>query len=403
MTLGYEDILTAAKAINGALPKTPFNHSRTLSEITGADVFIKFENQQFTASFKDRGALNKLLSLSAAERQRGVVAMSAGNHAQGVAYHAQRLNIPATIVMPKDTPFVKVQHTEGFGANVVLEGQGIDEAGKIAQQIKADEDRTFIHPFDDPLIIAGQGTCSLEMIAEQPELDCLIVPIGGGGLISGAAIAVAGSGREIEVVGVECALYPGVHNALAGKPLPAGGQTIAEGIAVKQPGALTLEIIRQRIARLQLVGEEQIEEAIALYIDVEKSVAEGAGAASLAALLADPDYYRGRTVGLILSGGNIDKRMLASIMMRALIREGRIVHYRIEILDKPGALAAIATIIAEAGGNILEVGHHRMLPDIPAKSAELDVVFECKDADHVARVAQQLADAGFKTRALAGA
>ncbi|MDD9878317.1 MAG: threonine ammonia-lyase, partial [Magnetovibrio sp.] len=359
MTVKLEHIEAAAARIEGAVQRTPLRRSETLTQITGAEVFVKFENLQFTASFKERGALNKLLSLEAAERGRGVIAISAGNHAQGVACHTQRLGMPATIVMPANTPFIKVRHTEAFGARVVLTGETIAECAPEAERIAADEGLTFVHPFDDEAIIAGQGTIALEMLADAPTLECLVVPIGGGGLISGIATAAKALNPDIEIVGCEAAAYASTRDALAGTDGTYGGPTVAEGIAVKAPGALTLPIIRELVADVMVVGEDDLEQAINLYFNVEKTVAEGAGAAGLAALLANPDRFAGRRVGLVLCGGNIDSRLMAMVIMRALVREGRIARIRVVTADVPGQLARVADLIAKAGGNIVEVEHQR--------------------------------------------
>jgi threonine dehydratase len=400
MGVTIEDVQAAAEAIKGAVVATPFLRSHTLSEITGAELWVKFENLQFTGSFKDRGALYKLQSLSDEERRRGVIAMSAGNHAQGVAYHAGRLDIPATIVMPEGTPFVKVRHTQHLGAHVVLHGEGLAEAGAFANELAAKEGLTFVHPYDDDRIIAGQGTIALEMLAACPDLEVLVAPVGGGGLVCGNAVAAKALKPGIEIVGVEAALYPGLHNALAGEPAPVGGQTLAEGIAVKHVGERNLAIARELVSECLVVGEEDLERAVILYLEVEKTVAEGAGGASLAALLAHPDRFAGRRVGLILSGGNIDRRLLASVIMRSLVREGRLVSLRIEISDSPGTLARVSGLIGEAGGNIVEVYHHRLFSDVPAKRADLDVVVETRDATHANALIASLEGAGYPVRLL---
>jgi len=400
MSLDISDIRSAAAQLAGVIVDTPCLHARTLSEITGATVYLKFENLQFTGSFKDRGALVKLLSLPKAARRRGVIAMSAGNHAQGVAYHAQRLGIPATIVMPQGTPNVKVRQTRHFGPRVLLEGESLDAAAAFAHDMAKREKLTFIHPYDDPLIVAGQGTVALEMLSARPDIDTLLVPVGGGGLIAGCAVAAEGLGGEVTVVGVETELYPSMRQAFDGTPGECGGQSIAEGIAVKAPGKLTLALSRERVKDVLLVRESEIERAISLLVTIEKTVVEGAGAAPLAALLAYPETFRGRTVGLILSGGNIDSRLLSSILMRELIRDGRITRMRIEISDRPGVLAAVAGIIGAANGNILEVQHQRMFPDVPAKLAEVDIVVETLDREHVGKIEEQLEAEGFRVREL---
>jgi len=396
----YEDICRARDEMAGIVVETPCAHSQTLSRITGAEVFLKFENLQFTGSFKDRGALIKLSQLEPSERARGVIANSAGNHAQGVAYHAQRLGIPATIVMPVPTPNVKVRQTRELGAEIVLRGETVDEAAVSAEAIRAERNLTFIHPYNDPAIIAGQGTIALEMLAAAPGIDTLVVPIGGGGLIAGNAIAARAIKPEIEIIGVESELYPSAYQARHGLANDCGGQTIAEGIAVAQPGNLTLPIIDDLVSDILLLSEQDIERAIDLLITVEKTVTEGAGAAGLAALLAYPERFRGRTVGLILCGGNIDTRMLSSILMRGLIREGRITRMRVEISDRPGALAKVAQLVGDAGGNILEVQHQRNFPGVPAKLAELDLVLETRDRDHIQEISTKLSAAGYKVREL---
>jgi threonine dehydratase len=395
------DIQAAASAIAGQIVRTPCRPSRTLSAITGCDVWLKFENLQFTAAFKERGALNKLLSLTPAERARGVIAMSAGNHAQGVAYHAQRLGIAATIVMPNGTPFIKVQRTRDFGARVLVEGDMLSDATDFAQRLGAEERLVFVHPYDDDKIIAGQGTIALEMLEDAPALDSLIVPIGGGGLISGVAIAAKAIKPEIEIVGVQTALYPSMHHALKGDVGPSGGATVAEGIAVQHVAARTRAVIADLVSEILLVGEPDIEHAIALLLEVEKTVAEGAGAAGLAALLTHPERFRGRAVGLVLCGGNIDSRLLASVIMRELARVGRISIFHIELTDRPGSLARLATVIGDAGGNIIEVLHNRLSAGIPAKNVVVDVTVETRDAHHRDLLGEAIGEAGFIYRIIA--
>jgi len=376
-------------------------HSRTLSEITGADVWVKFENMQFTAAFKERGALNKLSKLTEQEKQMGVIAVSAGNHAQGVAYHAKRLGIPATIVMPVTTPFNKVQHTRDHGARVLLEGSTFDDASVYAATVRARDGLTFIHPFDDADIIAGQGTIALEMLEDNPDLDVLIVPIGGGGLISGMGTAARGLKENIEIVGVQASMYPSMHAAINGSTaLPAGGATIAEGIAVKKAGELTQAIVREVVDDILLVEEEHMERAITLYADVEKTIAEGAGAAGLAALLAHPSKFSGKRVGLVLCGGNIDTRLLASVLTRALVREKRLTNIRIIGDDRPGLLGLVSKVIGDSGANIMEVAHNRIALDVPAKGAEFDILIETRDAQHTQEVIDVLGQAGYPPRPL---
>jgi len=393
-----EDVRAAAKAIEGSVERTPTHLSRTLSEIAGCEVWLKFENLQFTASFKDRGALNKLLSLTPAERGRGVIAMSAGNHAQGVAYHAGRLSIPATIVMPLGTPFSKVKHTKGFGARVVLDGATLSESFTRAQEIAAEENLVFVHPYDDPKVMAGQGTVALEMLADAPALDALVVPIGGGGLISGIAVAAKALNPAIDIYGVQTRAYPSMYNVVKGESLPCAGQTMAEGIAVKQPGALTTPIIRALAKDILLVGESDIEHAIAALLEIEKTLVEGAAAAAYAAVIANRELFAGRKVGVVLSGGNVDMRLLSNVILRELSREGRILSLVIEIVDMPGILARVSTLIGEAGGNILEVSHNRMITDTSAKLADLGMTVEARDAEHAAEIRKTLEAAGFKLK-----
>ena len=394
------DIEAAAGAIAGAVERTPCLASRTLSQLTGADVRVKFENLQFTASFKERGALNKLLNLTDDERRRGVIAMSAGNHAQGVAYHAGRLGIPATIVMPAFTPFVKVRHTRDFGANVVLKGETLAEAAAHARELAAREKFVFVHPYDDPFVMAGQGTIALEMLHDMPDLEMLVIPVGGGGLIAGNAVAAKAVKPDIEIVGVEAAGYSALFQMLRGEPVQVGGDTVAEGIAVVDIGAAPLAVCKALVDEVLLVEETAIERAIALFLEIEKTVAEGAGAAGLAAMLAHPERFRGRKVGLILCGGNIDTRLLASILMRNLVRDRRIVRLRIKIPDRPGLLAKVTAVIGEAGANIMEVSHQRLFGHVEAKSTDLDVVMETRDSAHVDDVITRLEASGFRTKLL---
>lgn len=400
LSVSLADVQAAAETLDGQIECTPLSHSRTLSQITGAEVWIKFENLQFTASFKERGALNKLSKLSEAQKQAGVIAASAGNHAQGVAYHARRLGIPATIVMPKTTPYNKVEHTRNHGAQVVLEGLGFDAAKHAADNICQREGLVFIHPFDDADIIAGQGTIALEMLAQNPDLDTLVVPIGGGGLISGIAIAAKALQPGIRIIGVEAAMYPAMKARLEGRQAEVGGATIAEGIAVREVGGLTARISSQLVDDVVLVSEGQIEEAITLLVDVEKTIVEGAGAVGLAALLAHPNMFAGQKIGLILTGGNIDTRLLASVLTRSLVRENRLTSVRIIGDDRPGLLALVSTVIGDAGANIIEVSHNRIALDVPAKGAEFDIMIETRDAQHTQDVIQALTEAGYPPRAL---
>jgi threonine dehydratase len=374
-----------------------------LSALTGAAVYVKYENLQVTNSFKERGALNKLASLTPAERERGVIAMSAGNHAQAVAYHAARLGIPATIVMPVTTPFVKVEATEAHGAQVVLDGETVADAQVRAEAIARERGLTFVHPYDDPLVIAGQGTIALEMLEEAPDLDTLVIPIGGGGLIAGNAIAACAVKPSIRIVGAEAALYASMCNALGYAARPIGGPTLAEGIAVKNVGGLTLPIVRDLVSDIVLVDEEHLERAVNVYLTLQKTMAEGAGAAGLAAMLVAPEKFAGRKVGLILCGGNIDPRILASIMVRELERENRIVSFRLTIPDRPGVLGQIATRLGELGANILEVEHRRLFLDVPAKGAKLDVTVETRDRTHAEQILQALAADGYQPVAIEAA
>ena len=391
-----EDVEAARERVRGAIVETDCDWSRTLSDILGCKIWLKFENLQFTASFKERGALNRLSMLSPAERQRGVIAMSAGNHAQGVAYHASRLSIPATIVMPVNTPIVKVVNTRRHGAEVVLHGENVEESAAFARKYGEERDLTFIHPYDDPLVIAGQGTISLEMLGAAPEIDTLVIPIGGGGLISGMAIAAKTLRPDLRVFGVEAALYPSMYNAIKGTSLPMRGDTLAEGIAVKAPGKITTPIVRELVDDIFLVSEPQIENAVSLLINIEKTVVEGAGAAGLAAVCANRERFAGRNVGLVLCGGNIDTRLLASVLTRELAREGRLSQLTIDLVDRPGQLARVANIVGEAGANIVEVYHQRVFSELPAKGTLLELVIETRDRKHMEETVAKLRDAGFE-------
>jgi threonine dehydratase len=396
LPISLADVRAAAARLAGAIEHTPCLPSRTLSQLTGAEVFLKFENLQFTASFKERGALNKLLSLSAAERGRGVIAMSAGNHAQAVAYHATRLGIPALIVMPKGSPNTKIRNTQIHGARVVLEGENLFEAGKHARALAARDNLVFVHPYEDPLIIAGQGTVALEMLEAVPDLDLLVVPVGGGGLISGIAIAAKALKSQIAVYGVESQNYPSMHQRLNGLPVECGGDTIAEGIAVKDVGNMAFAIIRELVEEVLVVKEETIERAVAALIEIEKTVAEGAGAAALGALLEHPARFAGKRVGLPISGGNIDSRVLASVLMRGLVRDARLVRLRVTMPDVSGSLAKVAALIAEAGGNIVEVQHQRVFGAASVKSPEVEFLIETRDRDHTNTLVQLLQRNGVK-------
>ena len=401
MAVSIAEIRDAAGAIAGRVKRTPSVDAPRLAELVGAErIVLKLENQQYTGSFKDRGALVKLLSLTPEERKSGVAAMSAGNHAQGVAYHAKRLGIPATIVMPEGTPFTKIERTRHLGARVLVEGDGFDSAGAFAREMSAREGLVFVHPYDDDRIIAGQGTIGLEMLADDPDLDCLIVPIGGGGLIAGIATAAKALKPGINILGVEAKLYPSMYNAVRGLDPASGGSTIAEGIAVKRPGERTKPIIEALVSDILLVGEDTLERAVMQLIELQKVVSEGAGAAGLAAMLAYRERIAGKRVGTVIAGGNIDSRMLAHILLRGLVRDGRMVRLRIEITDQPGALARLAGVIGKAGGNIIEIYHQRMFHDVPVKKADIDAVVETRNAEHVREIVQGLNAIGFPTRLL---
>jgi threonine dehydratase len=390
------EVEQAARVIAGTVRRTDCEHSRTLSAMLGCEVWLKLENLQFTASFKERGALNRLSALSPKERAAGVIAMSAGNHAQGVAYHASRLGIRSTIVMPLATPFVKIENTKRHGAEVIVTGATLEEAGGFARRFAEEHGLTFIHPYSDPRIIAGQGTIALEMLEAVPELDTLIVPIGGGGLIAGIAVAAKATKPDIEILGVQAELYPSMYNKIRGVDLPMRGDTLAEGIAVKSPGALTEPLIRTHVADILLVSEIAIERAVATLIEIEKTVAEGAGAAGLAALFTYPERFRGRKVGLVVTGGNIDTRLLSSVLTRELARAGRLSELCIDLADRPGQLGRVANLIGEAGANIIEVAHQRVFTDLPAKGTLLRVVIETRDRGHLDETVASLRAAGFE-------
>ena len=395
MTVTLSDIEAARRIIATQVLRTPMLPAPKLSALTGAQVWVKYENLQVTNSFKERGALVKLTALGEAERARGVIAMSAGNHAQAVAYHARRLNIPATIVMPVTTPFVKVAATEAYGATVVLHGETVADAQVRAEEIATERTLVWVHPYDDPHVIAGQGTIALEMLEEAPDLDVLVIPIGGGGLIAGNAISARAVKPAIEIIGVECALYPSMWNALNGGQRAVGGATLAEGIAVKNVGTLTAPVVHDLVSEVLLVEEAHLERAVNAFLTHQKTMAEGAGAAGLAALLAHPARFAGRRVGLILCGGNIDPRILSSIMFRELERESRVVSFRLTIPDRPGVLGVIATRFGELGANILEVEHRRLFLDVPAKGAKLDVTVETRDAEHAEEIFRALTSDGY--------
>lgn len=400
MTLTLDDIKAAAARLDGHIERTPCRRSRTLSEITGAEVWVKFENQQFTASYKERGALNKLLQLTDEEKARGVIAASAGNHAQGLAYHGGRLGVPVTIVMPRGTPFVKMQQTRDFGATVVIEGDSYDVANEHARELEKERGLVFVHPFDDLDVMAGQGTIVLEMLEDAPGIEIMPVPIGGGGLISGVASAAKAMKPDMRLIGVEPAMYPSFTARMRGMNAPCGGQTIAEGIAVKDVGMQTYQVSRPLIEDVLLLEEPFFERAIALYCNVEKTVVEGAGAASLAALLAYPERFRGKVCGLIITGGNIDPRLLASVLTRELVRAQRLVSLRIVGDDRPGLLATVSSVVGGLGANIIEVAHNRLALDVPAKGAEFDIMIETRDAQHTQEIMDALRAHGYPPRAV---
>ena len=396
--LQLTDIQHAAERLRGQVLATPCVESRTLSQLTGAQVFLKFENLQFTASFKERGALNKLAQLTAQERAQGVIAMSAGNHAQGVAFHAQRLGIRAVIVMPRFTPGVKVARTRGFGAEVILHGDTLDAASEHAHRLAREQGLTFVHPYDDEGIMAGQGTLALEMLAQQPELDTLIVPIGGGGLISGVATAAKALKPGIRVVGVQTMRFPGAVNAVTGSHHPRGDSTIAEGIAVSTPGAHCLPVIRHCVDELLLVDEGDVEQAIVMLLEIEKTLAEGAGATALAALLRHPAGFAGRKVGLVLSGGNIDPMLLAAIIGRGMVRSGRLARVVVNTRDVPGSLARVTALVAQAGANVQEIHHQRAFTLLAAQHVEVEMVLQTRDAAHVQELLALLEAQGMQAR-----
>jgi len=396
--LQLQDIQAAAVRLQGQVLDTPFVESRTLSQLLGCTVFLKFENLQYTASFKERGACNKLVQLSAAERARGVVAMSAGNHAQGVAYHAQRLGIRAVIVMPQFTPGVKIERTRGFGAEVVLHGDSLDAARLHARALAQAQGLVFVHPYDDEAIMAGQGTVALEMLRAQPDLDTLVVAVGGGGLMAGMATVARALKPGIDIVGVQTERFPAMFNAVKGTQLPQGSSTIAEGIAVGTPGELTLAIVRERVDELLLVDEGDIEQAIVMLLEIEKTLVEGAGAAGLAALIRHPQRFAGRRVGLVLCGGNIDPLLLASIIERGMVRAGRLARIEVHARDVPGNLARITTIVADAGANIDEVHHQRAFSLLAAQNVSIELVVQARGREHTAEVIERLRAAGFEAR-----
>lgn len=396
LPVALDDVKEAHARIADAIVRTPTLHSQTLSAMTGADVWLKFENLQFTASFKERGALNRLLVMGDNARKNGVIAASAGNHAQGLAYHGKRLGVPVTIVMPRPTPTVKVIQTEGHGATVVLHGETFDEAYAHARSLETERALTFVHPFDEPDIIAGQGTIAIEMLADVPQLDTLAIPIGGGGLLSGMAAAAKELKPELSVIGVQAELFPSMYNVVKGASAPCAGDTLAEGIAVKYPGELTRRFVRELADDVVLVSERHLEESVSLLLQIEKTVAEGAGAAGLAALLAHPELFKGRTVGLVICGGNIDTRLLANVLLRDLARSGRLARLRLRLQDQPGALFNVARIFDQQRVNIIEIYHQRVFTTLPAKGLITDIECETRDAPHLDALMAALRDAGYE-------
>jgi threonine dehydratase len=397
VSLTFKDVQAAAARLRGNILLTPCTYARTLSQITGAEVYLKFENQQFTAAFKERGALNKLLSLSREERRRGVIAMSAGNHAQGVAYHAKRLGIPAVIVMPRHTPSVKVEHTQAHGAEVILHGDTFDEASRFTQKLSKSRKLVLIHPYDDELVMAGQGTVALEMLEQQPDLETLLVPIGGGGLIAGMAVAAKGVNPDIELVGVQSERFPAMAGWLKRQPVKCERFTVAEGIAVKNPGRLTRRVVEKLVGDILLVGEDEIEDAVLMLLQIEKTVVEGAGACGLAALLKHRRRFRGKKVGLVLCGGNIDLMILSSIIQRGLARSGHLVRLRVETRDVPGELGRLTGVIGAAGGNIMEVHHQRAFSAEPLQTAMVDFILRTRGIDHLNQIVTALHRSGYRT------
>lgn len=393
--LTIDTVRAAAARIDGSIVRTPTLYSRTLSQITGANIWLKFENQQFTAAYKERGALNKLLLLTDEQRKRGVIAASAGNHSQGLSYHGTRLGVPVTIVMPRTTPMVKVVQTEQVGGKVVLEGETFDDAYEFARSMEKQLGLTFVHPFDDPDVAAGQGTVALEMLADAPEIDTLVVPIGGGGLLSGMGTVAKALNPEIKLFGVQPELFPSMYAKLGGHDLPTGGDTLAEGIAVRVPGEFTSQVLAELIDEIVLVDEEALERALALLLQIEKTVVEGAGAAGLAAVLAHPEKFEGRNVGLVLSGGNIDTRLLANVLLRDLARSGRLARLRIFLQDRPGALYKVMHEFDAHNVNILEIYHQRIFTNLPAKGLVTDIECEARDRDQLVSLIDALKAKGY--------
>jgi len=393
--LTLDDVRAAAARIEGAVVRTPMQRSQTLSEITGADIWLKFENHQFTAAYKERGALNALLHLSDEQKARGVIAASAGNHSQGLSYHGRRLRVPVTIVMPQTTPSVKVMQTESVGGQVVLHGETFDEAYAHARELEQERGLTFVHPFDDPLVAAGQGTVALEMLAEKDDFDCLVVPIGGGGLMSGMATVAKALKPEIEMVGVQAELFPSMYSAVTGDERPCGGDTLAEGIAVKAPGQFTRQIIAELVDEVLLVKEPKLEHSVSLLLQIEKTVVEGAGAAGLAAVLSNPEKFAGKTIGLVLCGGNIDTRLLANVLLRDLARSGRLARLQIVLQDRPGALFRVMSEFHAHNVNIIEIYHQRIFTTLPAKGLTAEIECEARDGEQIDRLVDNLRAKGY--------
>ncbi|MFZ2997790.1 threonine ammonia-lyase [Sphingobium sp.] len=396
LPITVDDVLAARTRIAGAIVKTPTLISQTLSDMLDCKVYLKFENLQFTAAYKERGALNRLLQMDEASKAKGVIAASAGNHAQGLAYHGKRLGVPVTIVMPLTTPIIKVTQTRGHGATVVQFGEKFDDAYAHARQLEVEQGLTFIHPFDEPAIMAGQGTVALEMLEDAPEIDTLVIPIGGGGLFSGMATAARAMKPDIRLIGVQAELYPSMYSYLKGAGMPCDGDTLAEGIAVREPGSNTRRVVEHLADDVLLVTERGLEEALSLLLQIEKTVVEGAGAAGLAALLAHREQFVGRNVGLVLTGGNIDTRLLANVLLRDLARSGRLARLRIILQDRPGALFNVARIFDQEAVNILELAHQRIFTNLPAKGLTLDVECETRDRAHLQRLIAALGEAGYE-------
>lgn len=393
--LTLDDVRAAAARIAGQVVRTPTMYSKTLSEITGAEIWLKFENLQFTAAYKERGALNALLQLSEEQRAKGVIAASAGNHAQGLSYHGTRLGMPVTIVMPRTTPTVKIMQTESVGGTVVLEGETFDEAYAHARLLEAERGMTFVHPFDDPQVAAGQGTVALEMLEDVPELETLVVPIGGGGLFSGMGTAARGIKPSIGLIGVQATLFPSMYAKLKGLDLPCGGDTIAEGIAVKEPGTFTSAVLKKIADDVVLVSEPALETAVALLLQIEKTVVEGAGAAGLAAVMTHRKRFAGRKIGLVLCGGNIDTRLLANVLLRDLARSGRLARLRLTLQDRPGALFKVVEDFNRHQVNILEVWHNRIFTSLPAKGLTAEIECEARDREQIDLLVASLRAKGY--------